>query len=402
MSKINTVASRARLADRAEPYWARVIVGVYLGFRKTATANTWSIRWRDPATLKQKYKSLGDFGTIPDAQRYDAAFKEAQAFVAHLAAGGIAEPKTVADACAAYVAHLHREQKPKAAEDAQQRYARYVLDDARLAATELTKLTRQQIAAWRQRLEDRPVHRGTKGPAPSVATDRKRSNSSLNRDMTPFRAALNHAFDQGWATSDNAWRVALRPIKDADNKRDGYLDRTQRQQLVQAAEGATAQFLKALCMLPVRPGALAQLTVADYDPRRKLLSVTVDKTGARQIVLPDQAAAFFVEQCRGKLPGAFIFPREACKPRVDGKPTDMSMGKDAWKNPIKAAVVKAGLPATTTAYSLRHSTITDLVTAGLPTLTVAQISGTSVRMIEKHYGHLLSNAATAALAALAI
>lgn len=393
-SNIKTVAGRARIEPRRDPYWEKLEGALYLGWRKmTADGDAhWIARMLD-STGKRIFKKLGVLMDTPDGERWNVAKREAEAWAQHITNGGSNVPKTVADVCAAYVAHLQRERKAKAAEDAHKRYARYVLDDARLAATELTKLTRQQIAAWRQRLEDRPVHRGTKGPAPSVATDKKRSDSSLNRDMTPFRAALNHAFEQGWATTDNAWRVALKPIKDADNKRDGYLDRTQRQQLIEAAEGATAQFLRALSMLPVRPGALAALTVANFDPRRKLLSVTVDKTaGGRQIVLPDHAAAFFADQCRGKLPGAFIFPRD------DGKP----MEKDSWKNPIKAAVLKAGLPEHTTAYSLRHSTITDLVTAGLPTLTVAQVSGTSVRMIEKHYGHLLSNAATAALAALAL
>ena len=55
----------------------------------------------------------------------------------------------------------------------------------------------------------------------------------------------------------------------------------------------------------------------------------------------------------------------------------------------------------TTAYTLRHSTITDLVTSGLPILTIAQISGTSVEMIEKHYGHLRNDAALTALEQLA-
>ena len=71
--------------------------------------------------------------------------------------------------------------------------------------------------------------------------------------------------------------------------------------------------------------------------------------------------------------------------------------KDYWKVAIKDAVEAAALPADTTAYTLRHSTITDLVHAGVDLLTVAQISGTSVRMIEKHYGHLRSNVAKSAL-----
>ena len=41
------------------------------------------------------------------------------------------------------------------------------------------------------------------------------------------------------------------------------------------------------------------------------------------------------------------------------------------------------------------------VTAGLPLLTIAQISGTSAEMIERHYGHLASDAALKALGQLA-
>jgi hypothetical protein len=46
--------------------------------------------------------------------------------------------------------------------------------------------------------------------------------------------------------------------------------------------------------------------------------------------------------------------------------------------------------------------ITDLVTNGLDLLTVAQLSGTSVTMIEKHYGHHRADHAAKALAGLAL
>ena len=64
--------------------------------------------------------------------------------------------------------------------------------------------------------------------------------------------------------------------------------------------------------------------------------------------------------------------------------------------------MSADLPIGATAYTLRHSTITDLVSAGLPLLTIAQISGTSAEMIERHYGHLASDAATKALEGLSL
>ena len=47
--------------------------------------------------------------------------------------------------------------------------------------------------------------------------------------------------------------------------------------------------------------------------------------------------------------------------------------------------------------------ITDLIALhNLSTMTVAQLSGTSVLIIEKHYGHLLHDHAANALALLAV
>ena len=77
---------------------------------------------------------------------------------------------------------------------------------------------------------------------------------------------------------------------------------------------------------------------------------------------------------------------------ADGKAWD----KDSWKRPVKAAAAAAKLPDTTKAYNLRHSVITDLIGAGLDVLTVARLSGTSVAMIERHYGHLLADHAAPA------
>jgi len=124
-----------------------------------------------------------------------------------------------------------------------------------------------------------------------------------------------------------------------------------------------------------------------------VLTIGKDKAGRdRKIKLPPQTAAFFAGQSRDKLPTAPLLAR------AGGKPWD----KDAWKKPVKAAAKAAELPDTVTAYAMRHSAITDLVTGGLDLLTVAQLSGTSVAMIERHYGHLRADHAAAALATLAL
>jgi integrase len=211
--------------------------------------------------------------------------------------------------------------------------------------------------------------------------------------MTCFRAALNLAFLDGLVTSDFAWRSKLRPIKNADRRRELYLDRTQRLKLIEAAPADLSAFLRSLCQLPLRPGALAALSVGDFDARLKVLKVGEDKAGKdRRIKMPDVTAAFFEGLCASRPSTAPLLAR------ADGKPWN----KDAWKGPVKVTVALAGLPDGTTAYTLRHSVISDLVHDGLDLLTVAQISGTSVAMIERHYGHLRSEVAASALARLAL
>jgi integrase len=138
---------------------------------------------------------------------------------------------------------------------------------------------------------------------------------------------------------------------------------------------------------------MASLTAGDFDKRTSELSIGKDKTGKpRRIQLPTEAASLLIIQVENKLPHAPMFMRE------NGKAWD----KNSWKKPIAAGVKAASLPVDATAYTLRHSTITDLVTAGLPLLTIAQISGTSAEMIERHYGHLASDAAVEALGKLAL
>ena len=145
--------------------------------------------------------------------------------------------------------------------------------------------------------------------------------------------------------------------------------------------------------MPLRPGALAALNAGDFDKRTSELTVSKDKNGKpRRIQLPAEAAALLSEQANGKLPTAPLFMR------ANGNPWN----KDSWKRPIALGVSAAGLPSNATAYTLRHSTITDLVRAGLPLLTIAQISDTSAEMIERHYGHLASDAAVKALGTLAL
>lgn len=380
---LSKVASRTSLRPRREPYWQKIANGKYLGFRILTPASTgsWSARAYDPATQKQLYSALGEFSSLPPSERFNAASEAARKWFQHLDGGGTSEAITVGDACKQYAA-IHPE--------VEVRFKRYVYADP-IANLPLQKLTEPHVRAWRTRLATLPavVSRRKDG---STAT-RPRANATLNRDMVPFRAALNMALSGGYVLSNLAWKKALEPLP-ATGRRNTYLDKGQRSALLGAIEAADARaFVHGLCILPLRPGALASLRVSDFDARRGELLIPADKSGAgRRILLPKDTANHLAALAEGQYADVPIFRR------TDGRKWD----KDAWKKPIKRAAELANLPSTVSAYTFRHSTITDLVQGGLDLLTIAQVSGTSVAMIEKHYGHLQGQRAAQALAGLTI
>lgn len=382
---LSRVKDRETLTARREPYWQRLRPGCFLGYRPAAKggAGTWIARAYDEDQRGYQLKALGSMGEAQSRDRFAIAKQAAEAFAAEVERGGVADDpvETVADACKRWA---------KGKPEIESRFKRYVYADP-IAKVKLAKLRRAHVKAWRERLEATPalVSRSKVGDA----VTRPRSPATLNRDMAVLRTALGKVLRLGDPDTEAAWQEPLKPIKNAVKRRTLYLDRDDRRSLLAAAEGEIEPFLRALCLLPLRPGAVAALTAGDYDRATSELTVAKDKAGnGRRIVVPATAAQLFAANAKGKLPAAPLFMR------ANGNAWD----KETWKGPIADAAKGAKLPAGTTAYTLRHSVITDLVASGLPLLTVAQISGTSAEMIERHYGHLSRHAAIEALAGLAL
>ena len=336
---------------------------------------------------ERKYKALGTFADKSDGDKFDAAKKAAEAHLKHLEGGGSSETITVGEACNRLVQKYKNEGREDAAKDATGRFKRWVHSNKKLAATSIQKLTASMLADWRTNLAKTPAMHQDK----SVISAKPRAASTLNRDMAVLKTALNLAHEDGFTTSDHAWSTKLKPLKDANGRRDCYLDIDQRKALIAHAAPDLAILVRAMSLLPMRPGAVAAFTVANFDNRLNTLMIGKDKAGKdRKITLPGSTASFFAEQTKDKTRGASLFARS----------NGSAWNKDSWKYPFKDAVVAAKLPVAATAYALRHSTITDLIVKGLDTMTVAQLSGTSIVMIEKHYGHLRAEHATKALAGL--
>ncbi len=373
--QLDRVSARARLKPRRDPYFQRVSEGRYVGFRKMAAGapGTWLARHYDGEGYVPK--PLGDFATLPEEERYDAALRDAMKHWEHVDMGGSTKPHNVTGAGQAYVEKQRTEKGERAARDAEG-FMRRVLYSDPIARIPLAKLGRAQMGDFRAR----------------VLEYCDGEHASFNRCVTPVRAALNLARDQGWVATDQAWRLALKPFKGAGKRRTLYLDSVKRRLLVENASAEARPLFATLNMLPMRSGEAAALLVEHLKSSQRVLEIPTGKVESRIIPLTDEAVAHFKACAKGKLPAAWLVSR------ADGS----QWKKEAWRDEIKAAARKAKLPRATVANTLRHSVITDLVVGGLDLFTVAKLAGTSIVMIEKHYGHLQREHARSALEKLAL
>lgn len=315
-----------------------------------------------------------------------AALSEASQHGAPLAVTRPKADTTVADACRDYVATLKKDGRDTAAADADRRFERCLYAD-KLGKVRLTDLHQDHIEAWRDRVERGdlpalPVKRGRPPVAKPLA------KSSVNRMRTVLVAALNHAVARRKASPDVAFEWnSVKPLKDASQRRGLYLERAQRRALLDAAVGPVRDLIECVALTGCRPGDPAICLRSDYDGRTASVRFR-SKDHDRKIPLSPAAGAMFDRLAKGKLPKAHLFTQDGGK----------AWTADAWSDPVREAAARAGLPAGVTLYTLRHCWITDAIVGGMDLLTVAKLAGTSLAMIEKHYGHLVQGAARDKLA----
>lgn len=374
--QIDKATVRRRMAPRREPYWGTPVErGLYVGFRKLDGGwGTWVARWRDDEG-KQRYHSLGP---VTETMDYDAARKAAREWMKGAAAGvDTSAVRTVADACREYVIDRKKQKGEATGHDADLRFKRTIYRHP-LGAVQLSKITQKRIEDWRDELGE------------PDDDDKALSKASLNRTLTALKAALNYAVSRRYVSPEKAleWRL-VKPYE-ANNRRDLFLDLAQRRALLQNASGGIKDLIEAVMLTGARAGELTKATRRQFDHRTG--SMTFDgKTGARTVPLSPDAVALFTRLAKSKLPNARLFTRD------DGK----SWGPSDWDKLVRDAATAAKLPAGVCLYTLRHSFITEAITGGLSPLEVARLVGTSLAMIDKHYGHLVQSAARERLAQVA-
>lgn len=291
---------------------------------------------------------------------------------------------TVADACRDYAQALRAEGRASTADDADRRFERTIYGDA-IGKIKLAKLSQDDLEAWRGRLERGDLSLPARKGRPPKA--KPLSRGAFNRMRTPLVAALNRAVSRRRLSPDRAieWQ-SVKPYRDADNRRDLYLDREQRRALLANASADVRDVMACIALTGCRPGDPAAVLRRDYDARHATVTFRT-KAHPRTVPLSPAAKVLFDRLAKGKLPAARMFTNGSAPWQAHD-----------WRDPVKEAAAAAKLPDGVVLYTLRHCWITDAIVGGMDLLTVAKLSGTSLAMIEKHYGHLVQGAARDKLA----
>jgi integrase len=253
---------------------------------------------------------------------------------------------------------------------------------------ELSKLTRDLITNWRNKIADAPrTVRGKKDmparalPAPKNDEETRRRRSTANRTLTVLRAALNQAFREGKADSDVAWRTA-KPFREVEAARIHYFSVEESRRLMNAAQGHFRELVKAALFTGCRYGELTRLRVRDFNGDAGTVFVAKSKSGkARYVVLTEEGQKFFKSLSARHDASELLLAKE------DGE----SWGASHQLRPMREACQAARLKPVGF-HVLRHTYASLLAMAGAPLNVIAQNLGhADTRMCERHYAHLAPN-----------
>jgi integrase len=370
--KIESKTDRAKLKPSPVPYWRAIEPGLHIGFRKGKAIGQWVARHHIGARAgKAPYEWRTLKGCAEDTDRpADGAtvlsYKQAVQWVrAAFAAPKPMGPITVRQAIERYIAYLKAEKKT--GPDTEQRLAKHVLP--RLGDRPIADLSNEEIEGAKRAMVRRD---------PTDPEVERKSRDTANRVLTSLKAALNKAFKDptNQIASDAAWRHVV-AFKGVGRAREVFLDPTQAKRLINVCSGAFRNLVTAALLTGARPPhELAGMRVRDFRADLGTLTVTGGKTGRRDIVLTQEAIHFFAGLAAGRAPDAFLLPKD------DGT----AWGKWDHHDPMRAAVAKAKLPKGCTIYCLRHTHASQALLNGINTQFLAENMGTSLKMLEHHYG----------------
>jgi len=378
---IDTHAKRKKLTPKREPYWHKLGKGCFLGFRKTKNKHgTWI--GRTQKEQRKKYTSLGSDHELTFEGASSKALKwfKSDPFDSEPAKTDY----TISIAVDDYIAHLKIHNSEDAAYRTQKQLSKHLIP--KLGNTKLKSLKTVEFKKWRESLI-----------APASNIKKTLAKATANRILSSAKASFNLALENEHIQSDSGWKKVT-AFTGANKRRDLFLSEKQVNLLLNSCSGDFLELVRTHLLTGTRPGELTEATVTDFDKNNGTLFIRKSKTGPRLIHLHDSVTAFILNLTQNKSKSELIFTN-------DNKEWD----KKSWGDQLKEVVItnsaskKAGatasaaeiedmsLPDETIMYSLRHYYISKAILAGLPLQAVAENCGTSVKMIEQHYGKFTPN-----------
>jgi hypothetical protein len=265
---------------RHKPYFRLIEPGLHLGYRKlTSGPGTWLVRCysgKGRYTTENLRTGDGELVLSDDYEDSDGvrilSFGQAQQ-----AARGprghrrSVDAYTVADAVSDYLRLLESDGRaPHSIRDTRYRAMAFILPV--LGNVKLATLATDRLRRWRDHIANAPARlRTRKGEqqrhrATTADDDGKRARrASANRTWTILRAALNHAFGEGKAETDLAWRK-VKPFRQVDAARIRYLSVAEAKRLINACDPQFRPLVQAALQTGCRYGELCRLQVHDFNP----------------------------------------------------------------------------------------------------------------------------------------
>ena len=378
MAKLNlqTPTGRGRLAPRGKPYKVRLIPGVHLGYRaaQSGTGAWVVIASKGDGTYWTDAFAHADDKQPADGQKvltYEQAALRARALARGDANAAADRPATIGEAISSYETDLGgRGRNPYNA-----RLVRTHLPP-QLAAQPLSLVTSKQLRGWRDALI-----KGGMLPA------------TVNRVLKPAHAAFNlqGKLDPRVAANAQAWRTGLEMLPNTVTARDAVLTDRQVMAVVAAAYDVSAAFglyVQVHAEVGSRSSQLARCTVGDLHRDKLMVPASRKGRGGGRgghvgVPLMPALAALLRKAAAGRPANAPLLTRAdgaAWQPRIADH-------REAFVRAAKAA----NLPAGTTIYSLRHSSIARALLHNTPIKVVGDWHDTSTAIIERHYGRFIKH-----------
>ncbi len=392
---LDSRAARNKLQIRAEPHWRALDQGVHLGYRSRKQGGSWTARRRTEAGtyLEAKIGLADDFAdadgvaifSFSQAQEMARDWSKTEARREQGLEPYEVGPYTVAHAIEDYLTSYGRRGRSL---NVTKSYAfAHIVPD--LGDVQLARLTPGMLRKWHEDLAHRPARlRARRGDEPKLrkaesdSETKRRRRATANRVLTIFKAALNHAWQEGKARSDEAWRK-VKPFRNVDLPVIRYLTENESVRLVNASASEFKPLVKGALLTGCRYGELTVLRAMDFNAQTGTLTIRTSKSGRpRHVTLTTEGQRLFADLTAGKARDALIFSRK------NGE----AWGKSHQQRPLAEACKRARIMPAISFHVLRHTHGSTLAMRGAPLPVIArQLGHADTRMTERHYAHLAPN-----------